>query len=722
MQERTSAQREIACSPLALRASRERSMIGTLEHPELDSDIGSTRSPRPSLRQVLEGIAGLRPGYACWGAEPFDLGQWCHRGRTSVAEVADQEGGRGHGMRRSRTWSRSHVEEHEQAGRTWYAVPTVLHAWGQPQFELHPSWGDLFLDLIYVGCAYQLSSLLSTSFYDCVPEGSSSTGSGERTASTAGNAGSGGSAGSGGGSAGSDGDSGGSSGTDHRLLASTAGTPQPCVGVVVGSLFGAAIFQCIQRPWLTETTFFRCSFCAVDRLHVSLDMLGYFLLIVAAANIGPVQTFLHPQDGGDIRIAGFLLPIWCAQAVWLLRFVEVAVCARDEGARRWGATRAVDDLGVLFGWWGAALLVDLYVDTEFAKEVSIVLMLVGAHWPEARLFWRYVVVRKCLHGKLAPREPVPSGGGGGGGGGEAGAVGSIAEESPDATRTDCSAAATAATATATATATASSAAVGSSAARGERRLRFFPTERTRPPANVEFLIHRFDEFMYLMLGETVLGMILAPRQDGAHLASHYTTELAGFFIVSGMLFSYQVLEPKHSHLHAFRRAYVAGLLYAILYTFKTVAVLFVGISIKLAIYNPTADAHAHFAYQQRLLLGVSLAVCFGLELVMRPLHVGVRHYYSPRTLVKNKKRTLVIAARMVLVGAMGACARVALPPATYLWLQTALTLSACVLAHFQHFTFAQRDVQEYRRRKAERAETRGKLFNNPSSFNIGALG
>lgn len=159
-----------------------------------------------------------------------------------------------------------------------------------------------------------------------------------------------------------------------------------------------------------------------------------------------------------------------------------------------------------------------------------------------------------------------------------------------------------------------------------------------------------------------------------------------------------------------------------LYAFKTVAVLFVGISIKLAIYNPTADAHAHFAYQQRLLLGVALAVCFGLELVMRPLHVGVRHYYSPRTLVQNKKRTLVIAARLLLVGAMGACARVALPPAEYLWLQTALTLAACVLAHFQHFTFAQRDVQEYRRRKLERAETRGKLFNNPSSFNIGALG
>ena len=163
------------------------------------------------------------------------------------------------------------------------------------------------------------------------------------------------------------------------------------------------------------------------------------LLIVAAANIGPVQTFLHPQQGGDIRIAGFLLPIWAAQALWTLRFLEVALCARDEGARRWGATRVVDDAGVLFGWWGAALLIDLYVDTELAKEVAVFLMLIGAHWPEARLFFRYVVVRKCLQGKLAPREPGGGGGGGtgeGGDGGEGGGDRSIAEESPNATRTD----------------------------------------------------------------------------------------------------------------------------------------------------------------------------------------------------------------------------------------------------------------------------------------------
>ena len=72
---------------------------------------------------------------------------------------------------------------------------------------------------------------------------------------------------------------------------------------------------------------------------------------------------------------------------------------------------------------------------------------------------------------------------------------------------------------------------------------------------------------------------------------------------------------------------------------QTVAVLFVGISIKLAIYNPNAPSDAFFAAEQRTLLAFSLANCFGLELLMRPLHVGFVHFYRPATLRKNKKRT-----------------------------------------------------------------------------------
>ena len=45
--------------------------------------------------------------------------------------------------------------------------------------------------------------------------------------------------------------------------------------------------------------------------------------------------------------------------------------------------------------------------------------------------------------------------------------------------------------------------------------------------------------MYLMLGETVLGIVLAPREAGTHADHHYTTMAAGFIIVLCMMFSYQ---------------------------------------------------------------------------------------------------------------------------------------------------------------------------------------
>ena len=39
-----------------------------------------------------------------------------------------------------------------------------------------------------------------------------------------------------------------------------------------------------------------------------------------------------------------------------------------------------------------------------------------------------------------------------------------------------------------------------------------------------------------MLGETVLGMVIAPRLEGSHGNRHYTTMAAGFIIVVCMMF------------------------------------------------------------------------------------------------------------------------------------------------------------------------------------------
>lgn len=154
--------------------------------------------------------------------------------------------------------------------------------------------------------------------------------------------------------------------------------------------------------------------------------------------------------------------------------------------------------------------------------------------------------------------------------------------------------------------------------------------------------------------------------------------------------------------------------------FKTLSVLFVGIGIKLALYMPDAPIDAHFADDQRLQLGLSLAVCFGLELVMRPLHVGVKRYYSPETLLKRSKtRTAVIAIRALLNGAMVAVAAIKVQPWAFVWVEASFALLACGLAHYQHFQLSLKDIEEYVAKKRDSAITDPK---HRSSIKVGSLG
>ncbi|KAL1524877.1 hypothetical protein AB1Y20_019757 [Prymnesium parvum] len=106
----------------------------------------------------------------------------------------------------------------------------------------------------------------------------------------------------------------------------------------------------------------------------------------------------------------------------------------------------------------------------------------------------------------------------------------------------------------------------------------------------------------------------------------------------------------------------------------------------------------------RLQLGVSVAVCFALELIMRPLHVGVKRYYSLRTLLqRSRKRTVVIALRLLLIVAMAAVSKLRLSPVDFLWTEAGLVVTSTILAHLQHFKLSLSDIEEYVHRKREKA-------------------
>ena len=153
------------------------------------------------------------------------------------------------------------------------------------------------------------------------------------------------------------------------------------------------------------------------------------------------------------------------------------------------------------------------------------------------------------------------------------------------------------------------------------------------PLNISYAIHRYSEFMMLMLGETVLQAIISPQPD--HRRDFIVVQIAGFVLTLCMLYSYNITEPHEAKDHASKRDSMAGVVYNTLFDFKAFSVLLVGIAVKIVLGDPegltslTGQAQcrsdrAHDCasplYQWRVLLAVSHLACHALQLAMHPLH------------------------------------------------------------------------------------------------------
>ena len=166
------------------------------------------KTPARSGRTVLLSVLGLTPGRSLWGLEPWDMQLFVRfffptfgtKDRDDVESEEEQKHVHTTNGGLSSSDLTKHVSElekhvHEQLGagghdgtgekakKPFYRVPMRRHPWGCEQYELHASWGDLFLDLAYVGAAYRLGDVVKESFYSCAGDcyeynGGSSGGSG----------------------------------------------------------------------------------------------------------------------------------------------------------------------------------------------------------------------------------------------------------------------------------------------------------------------------------------------------------------------------------------------------------------------------------------------------------------------------------------------------------------------------------------------------------------
>ena len=85
-----------------------------------------------------------------------------------------------------------------------------------------------------------------------------------------------------------------------------------------------------------------------------------------------------------------------------------------------------------------------------------------------------------------------------------------------------------------------------------------PHTALRVPMNLEFTLHRFGEWVMLMLGESVLSLLIAPQSNGA---KYYVTFYTGITAVTMLQYLFFRTQPFVADDHATRRSIPGALLF-----------------------------------------------------------------------------------------------------------------------------------------------------------------
>jgi len=176
------------------------------------------------------------------------------------------------------------------------------------------------------------------------------------------------------------------------------------------------------------------------------------------------------------------------------------------------------------------------------------------------------------------------------------------------------------------------------------------------PLNGEFIMHRANEFMMLMLGETVLQLVISHAPEGGlgEDPFHKSAEQRAFIacIIGGSIIAFCMLhahihsepaDPSHSAMSG-RGATRACNFFVALAT-KACVTLQVGIGIKVALYDPPLEG-TKATEQHRLQISYALFVVLSLQLYIKPLHEGLRAYFGPLLSLHTPLATLCFASRL----------------------------------------------------------------------------
>ena len=113
-----------------------------------------------------------------------------------------------------------------------------------------------------------------------------------------------------------------------------------------------------------------------------------------------------------------------------------------------------------------------------------------------------------------------------------------------------------------------------------------------------------------------------------------------------------------------------------------ISIMLVGVGVKLCVYNPIAEPHAHYALPLRLLVGVSAMAVFALQLFYSMVIRRRQFYRRPLSLITTQPyHCAVVLLQLIALAAQALLGLAPLMPVSMLAGQAALGLIQCVLLH-----------------------------------------
>eukprot|EP00934_Nitzschia_sp_Nitz4_P008040 Nitzschia sp. Nitz4//scaffold31_size150131//8137//9957//NITZ4_002809-RA/size150131-processed-gene-0.181-mRNA-1//1//CDS//3329547602//8030//frame0 len=120
------------------------------------------------------------------------------------------------------------------------------------------------------------------------------------------------------------------------------------------------------------------------------------------------------------------------------------------------------------------------------------------------------------------------------------------------------------------------------------------------PMNIHFCIHRYGEWFMLMFGESVISLLIVDSQNES--AEYYMTFYSGILSVIFLAHLHYSGQPHNADHHALGRSRHGSYIYTILVPIHSVALIAMGVSYKLFLYEFTSKYHSK-AYRKTRSLG-----------------------------------------------------------------------------------------------------------------------